>query len=147
MINLSTDYSEENREKYLTFQNEYFSAVTLNEPLDDTDLIIIKRIDGAEVIEDNRIYGKYGETYLSNLSSGTKTVLNLRNMLKKHNECYIDITSCGDNAIEVLVDILKQYDNEVSINLLTCLNNYISYTPINIRVDNSYNAKCFADVR
>ena len=147
MINISTDYSLENREKYLTLQNDYFSAVTLNEILDDIDRKIIKDIDDADVSDNEKINGKYGEASLRDISSGAKTVLNLRNMLKKNKECYIDITSCGDNAIDVLVDLLKQYDDTFNINLLTCLKNYISYKPINIRVNNSYNAKCFADVR
>ena len=42
MINLTTDYSEKNREKYLTYQDDYFSAVTLNDPLDDIDIKINK---------------------------------------------------------------------------------------------------------
>ncbi len=146
MINLSTDYSIENREKYLTHQNDYFSAVTLNDVLDDIDKEIVKEIDKADVIDEYTISGKYGVTHIRNISSGAKTLLNLHNMIKNKKECYIDITSCGDNAIEVLVKLLKKYETGADINLLTCLKNYISYTPIKMRVDDLYYINCFADV-
>lgn len=55
-------------------------------------------------------------------------------MLKKNKDCFIDITSCVDNAIEVLVEILKEFKGR-DIYLLTCVKNYISNTPIEMTLN------------
>ena len=62
MVYISTDYSAENIKKYMLNQSDYFSAVTLNTPLDDIDKQIILDIDKAYVLDNYRIDGIYGET-------------------------------------------------------------------------------------
>lgn len=145
MVYISTDYSFENRQKYLIKQSDYFSAVTLNDVLDATDKEIIYKIDKAHVISGNRIDGIYGEAHIRDISNGAKTVINLRNMLKKSKKCFIDITSCGDNAIEVLVGVLKEFKDR-DIYLLTCVKNYISTTPIEMTLNDGVKINSFFEV-
>lgn len=148
MIYISTDYSVDNIKKYMLKQADYFSAVTLNTPLDAMDKKIILEIDKANVIDNYRINGIYGETSIRDLSNGSKTVLNLRNMLKHKDICYIDITSCGDNAIETLIKVLKDVENieHKEVYLLTCLKNYISTTPIKMLLNETVEINSFFEV-
>ena len=148
MIYISTDYSVDNIKKYMLKQADYFSAVTLNTPLDDMDKQIILEIDKANVMDNYRMNGIYGETSIRDLSNGSKTVLNLRNMLKHKDICYIDITSCGDNAIETLIKVLKDVENieHKEVYLLTCLKNYISTTPIKMLLNETVEINSFFEV-
>ena len=148
MVYISTDYSAENIKKYMLNQSDYFSAVTLNTPLDDIDKQIILDIDKAYVLDNYRIDGIYGETNIRDISNGSKTVLNLRNMLKREDACYIDITSCGDNAIETLIKVLNNIENleHKDVYLLTCLKNYISTTPIKMILNEKVEINSFFEV-
>ena len=148
MVYISTDYSAENIKKYMLNQSDYFSAVTLNTPLDDIDKQIIREIDKAYVLDNYRINGIYGETNIRDISNGSKTVLNLRNMLKHENVCYIDITSCGDNAIETLINVLNNIENieQKDVYLLTYLKNYISTTPIKMILNEKEEINSFFEV-
>lgn len=148
MITVSTDYSEKNREKYLTEQGAYFTGITVKTPFDTTDIEIINKIDGADILNgEDEIQGIFGRTNIDKISTGAKTLLNLRNILKKQDEAYVDIASCGDNAIDLLVRILKQYPSDKIIHLLTNITNYINFEPIDLYVDNKYRANNFAEVR
>lgn len=145
MINISTDYSIENRQNYLCENNAYFKTITSNYEFTEEYWEIIKKIDGATIKNDKEINGKFGTTFLTNISAGTKTLLNILHMIHFNEKCAIDISSCGDNAIDVLVDILNKY-KEIDIRLLTCLKNYISVKPINALVDNEYMINRFSQI-
>lgn len=106
---------------------------------------IIEKIDGATKKNDREINGKFGITFLTNISAGAKTILNLLNMIHNGEKCYIDISSCGDNAIDVLVDLLNKYSGH-NIHLLTCLKNYISVKPTHALVDNTYEISTFSQI-
>lgn len=147
MINIYTDISINNRKKFLSNQTKYLNFMTLKDGLDNIDKEILYNIDKAVCISDDKIEGIFGVTDIGNISNGAKTVINLRHMLKKSNECYIDITSCGDNALDVLADVLNQYGEDKSINLLMRVLGNSSTKEVKLNVNNQKIVNAFREVK
>jgi len=87
-----------------------FEVHTGRSQLDDIDKEMMMKYDGAIVIGENELFGitvqtRYGITHINNLSTGLKTLLNLRHMRALSQYKAIDITEAGEN---VLLDIFKQ---------------------------------------
>lgn len=147
MINIYTDVSSDNRKKFLSNQTKYLNFMTLKDGLDSVDKEIIYNIDKAVCISDDKIDGIFGITDIENISNGAKTVINLRHMLKHSNECFIDITSCGDNALDVLADVLNKYGEEKRINLLMRVLGNSSTKKVTLNVNNQKVVNAFREVK
>lgn len=83
------------------FNDLFFNA---NPDIPDSDLVrkLLREIDNAERITDCTFRGrvKYaGELNSINLSTGTKTALNV---IKYRDECF-DVCECGDNVLKFLL--------------------------------------------
>ena len=93
--------------------------------LDEESLRAIKTIENIEVIDKNTglFTSKINDNTItvSQLSSGCRTVLGIIGLIKNDRDIskyIINITPCGDNAIEYLMDHFSKYDINVVCNHL-----------------------------
>jgi len=143
MIHLNTISYEKDILKYENNHSKLFSVTVMNEELDEKDIEIIKYIDNAEYIGNNTMRDRFGNiTSIKNLSTGAKIVLNTKWLIEHGKDTPINITSCGDNALEALVDIIKEKD----IYMLTC--NYVSLcdAEVSILVNDKYKIDSFSEL-
>lgn len=116
-IYTSKKYIEDNKELYILSNDSYFSTYTSQEDFDEIDRMYMKKIDGAQILDqvNNRaiksevVQTKFGITTLQNLSTGLKTLLNIRYLIKRKISAVVNIDECGEN---VLIDIFNLVDNE-----------------------------------
>lgn len=146
MIKVYTDRSKFNTDRMLVQHEGYFSAHRGTEMLDEEDKRIIFNIDGATVLDNCMIDGKFGITSLENISSSAKTVLNVKDLISKGISRPISIISCGRTAIKELIKVLKPYENDDTreIILYTVVTSYVIKDPIRIivngeRIANGFN--------
>lgn len=104
---------------------DYLSSLSMLTNLDEESLKAIKTIENIEVIDKNTGLFKSkinGNTItVSQLSSGCRTVLGTIGLIKNDRDIskyIINITPCGDNAIEYLLDHFSKYDINVVCNHL-----------------------------
>ena len=69
-----------------------------NEKFTEEDKAVIWQIDHAKLTEDKHIETKYGLGTIRNLSSGCKTMLNVRKNPKK----IVNADECGQNVLDIL---------------------------------------------
>jgi len=74
-----------------------------------TDHMLMMKYDGARITGKNELHGwtvdtRYGGAYITNLSTGLKTLLNLRYIKEMPQYAAIDITEAGEN---ILIDIFE----------------------------------------
>ena len=87
----------------------------------EDELTVMKEIDSAVFVDQNlgTIVTKFGVTTVDSLSSGCKTVLLYLTMVKsstvEFKEYALDITECGINAINALIDIIDKYPTKVPL--------------------------------
>lgn len=96
----------------------FFNTRTCNEKMTSVDTAVMQKIDHAVLKADNRIETPYGLGYITNLSTGCKTVINIL----KYPDIIFSVDECGANAIELLFRM-----RDVKF--------FMSY-PIYVRVDN-----------
>lgn len=76
----------------------YFNLYTSNREFTDEDRAAAWQIDRAKVSGDKRIETKYGMGTVRNLSSGCKTLLNVR----KNPGKVVNADECGKNVLDIL---------------------------------------------
>ena len=110
MLFLYTDYSKFDESQVMFNNDAVFNAHTKKMNFDNEDYRLMQKYDGAQIKGDHDAFGKliqtkYGATHIGNLSTGLKTLLNLRH-IKNLAQRYIavDITEAGEN---ILPDIFK----------------------------------------
>lgn len=92
-------YTEESRVSNLEKNNDFFfNTRTCNEKMTSVDIDIMQKIDHAVLKAGNRIETPYGLGYITNLSTGCKTVINIL----KHPDIIFSVDECGANVIELL---------------------------------------------
>ena len=110
MLKLYTDRSAFKDTEVLFDNDAVFEVHTSRLPLDDVDKELMLKYDGAKIIGENERFGspvhtRYGTTHINRLSTGLKTLLNLRHIQSLSQYKAIDITEAGEN---VLLDIFMQ---------------------------------------
>ncbi len=92
-------YTEKGDSDGWILQNDaFFNLYTSNEVFSEEDAEIIWQIDHAKITEDKHIETKYGLGTVRNLSTGCKTLLNVRRNPKK----VVNADECGRNVLERL---------------------------------------------
>lgn len=101
-------YTEKKESPDWILKNDlYFNLNTGNEELSEKDKELIHQADDAIVIPDKHIETKYGLGTIRNLSSGCKTLLNI----KKHPDKVVCVEECGPNVLNLIfqMDDIKIY--------------------------------------
>ena len=144
MIYINTFYYETDKEKYRTNIEDLFRNTVINDGFDNRDIELIWIIDKAQYGENNTIINFMNSvTSAANLSRGLKTLLVIRWFIKNNRQdLYFDITSCGNNVIEQLIDEVKERD----IYLLTRNYAILCDKYADIMVNNTYRIKAFSDL-
>lgn len=102
--------------KYKGFEDirkirSYFRMVISTDDFDDTDRMIVKKIDNAEVIGDDLFRTPEGIAYKDQLSSGSIISLIINYWLKNSiNDKAIRVTSCGPNALNIIYELVNDTD-------------------------------------
>jgi hypothetical protein len=78
---------------------------------------LIKIIDGAEIIDTKlcTIKTPFGVTSIRNLSSGSKTAINVMHIARNKLDYSVDISECGWNALNCIFEFLDLNDSCVQI--------------------------------
>ena len=110
MLKLYTDRATFKNAEILYDNDAVFDVHTGRRSLDDIDRELIMKYDGAKIMGENERLGvpvqtRYGITHINSLSTGLKTLLNLRHMQALPQYKAIDVTEAGEN---VLLDIFEQ---------------------------------------
>jgi hypothetical protein len=110
MLRLYTDRASFKNSEILYDNDAVFEVHTSRLKLSETDKEFMMKYDEAKIIGENERLGipvqtRYGVTHINNLSTGLKTLLNLRHMRTLPQYKAIDITEAGEN---VLLDIFEQ---------------------------------------
>lgn len=93
----------------------YFKYNVFSQDFDDTDLMIIRTLDKAELIADNLFKTPFGIATKEQLSSGSITALIINHWIKNHiDNMAINVISCGPNALSIIYDLV----NDTSIALI-----------------------------
>jgi hypothetical protein len=146
MIKLYTYDYEKDHSKYLNKYRQLFNyRVGNKEKLDATDISIIKKIDSADYIGNNTARNKNGDLFgLEKLSTGAKIVLVVKWYIenKDSNTWKFDITSCGDNALDILIDVIDDKDVE----LITCNYSTSSSKEADILVNDKHEIDSFGEL-
>lgn len=106
MINIITHTGNNS---IINFNDEYFCGTYMNYSFTDLDKKIIKQIDSAVIIDDDKIQTPFGIASIEDLSTGCKTLININHNPNK----IISIVECGDNAIDCLFE--NFYNGEVTV--------------------------------
>lgn len=144
MIYLNTFHYEKNKEKYKNNIENLFVTTVMNEPLDDRDIELIKKIDKAEYIGHNMVCNSMGDgVSIEKLSRGLKTLLVIRWFIKNNKtNLYFNISSCGNNVIDSLVEDVRDID----IHFLTYNYTMESRVKADIRVNDKYDIKTISEL-
>ena len=110
MLRLYTCTNRFKTEEVLYGNDAVFDAFVSDKVFDALDCEFMMKYDGAKIIGDHKVHGRivttrYGNTLLTNISTGLKTLLNLRHMKDLPQYRIIDITEAGSN---MLLDIFKE---------------------------------------
>lgn len=77
---------------------------------------IMKEIDGVSIKNGQLIRTKFGDTHISKLQTGCKTVLIAIELAKDpENNKIIQVVECGSNAINLLARIQSKYNIETKV--------------------------------
>ena len=93
----------------ILFSDDYFDLNLEASELTDLDKSIIYRIDRAKFDDKGDLYSPYGLMNIYNLSTGTKTLLNIIHFPDR----IFNVSGCGPNAIRVLFVLSK--DNDITV--------------------------------
>ena len=105
MIYLYTN--KQNSENWILHNDWFFNLYTANQDFSEEDAELIWQIDQARLVADKHIETKYGLGTVRNLSTGCKTILNVR----KNPEKVVNADECGKNVLEQLfaMDSVRLY--------------------------------------
>lgn len=144
MIRLYTFEYAKNFKEYRNNHSEMFKTTVMNDELDNRDIEIIKAVDKAEYVGNNTMRDRFGNiASINNLSTGVKTLLNIRWFIKHGKEgTPVNITSCGDNVFSLLVEEAKGHD----LNLLTCNYSILCTKRVDILVNDNYIIGSFSEL-
>ena len=136
MLKLYTDDSKFDIDKILYSNDAVFDAHTCWMNLDKSDQDLMQKYDKASIIDDNKMFGAsiqtpYGITRVTELSTGLKTLLNLRHMKKMSQYVAIDVTEAGEN---VLLDIFEEAVKS-GISVILRHTDIPDFRPLSIMVD------------
>lgn len=104
MITIYTNMQQSD-DRFVLNNDAYFNIITSTLPLDEADRKLIKRIDNAIVIDNVKIQSNYGIGNITDLSTGCKTVLNI----KKNPDKIFCIDECGPNALTEIFKLDKTF--------------------------------------
>lgn len=93
--------------------------------LDAEDRRLMKEVEGIEILDDNTglCRGRYGVLDLENISTGLKTLLNIRYYLKKgHTDITVDVTNAGQNVLQFIFDSIDNTNLKVILRHCNILN-------------------------
>lgn len=96
MIYIYTD--KKNCSGWIMQNDWYFNLYTSSREFTDEDRAVVWQIDHAKLSGDKRIETKYGTGTVRNLSSGCKTLLNVR----KNPGKVVNADECGKNVLDIL---------------------------------------------
>lgn len=144
MINLTTLSYAKDPDEFEHRHTALFRNTVMNEELDVRDIEIIQEIDGAKYIGHNTMIDRFGNTNsIKYLSTGAKTLLNIRWFIKKGREhTPIDISGCGNNVYPLLVQEVK----DKNVNFLTCNYTIACKDACNILVNGKYKLGSFYEL-
>lgn len=97
--------------EYVNWNDLFFEGEIIND--DPLSRFVLKEVEQAEYVNKNYFRGRFvedGNLNKSNLSTGTKTLLNIIN----HPDICFDTLECGDNALFALRKIKDGYIVEKS---------------------------------
>lgn len=120
MINIYTSVKaakQDGKSVILCNDTEFLSRIHYS-MLDNTDKELMAKIDHAAYIEGEIIRTPFGSTTIYELSTGCKTVINLRHIIQDEvrvKSTVIRVTACGQNALE---EAFKIADNTEAMLLL-----------------------------
>ena len=138
MLKLYTDDTKFDIDKILYGNDAVFDAHTCWMSFDKSDQDLMQKYDRASIIDDNKKYGAsiqtpYGIASVTELSTGLKTLLNLRYMKKMSQYVAIDITEAGEN---VLLDIFEEAVKS-GISVILRHTDIPDFKPLSIMVDDN----------
>jgi len=136
MLHLYSSYEKFAGDIVLYNNDTVFNVHTAYSDFDEKDLEFMKKYDDAELVDPKNkleisVRTRYGITSIMNLSTGLKTLLNLRNMKNMNQYKALDITEAGPN---VLIDIFNCAD-ELEIPLILQHSTLPSFRYLMICVD------------
>lgn len=92
--------------------DRYFRDKKITKYFNDTDIKIVKDVEGTSLLNNETIYGKFSDMPIGIgcLSEGCKTLLCINHAIKTNTvEQYLfNITSCGGNAISYLAEVMAK---------------------------------------
>ncbi len=144
VIYINTYCYETDRQKYKTNIEDLFRNTVMNDEVDSRDADLMWIIDQARYQGNNTITNFMDcVTSTVNLSRGLKTLLVIRWFIKNNRQdLYFDITSCGNNVMEQLIDEVKGTDVYfLTRNYAILCNKYAD-----ILVNNTYRIKALSDL-
>jgi hypothetical protein len=116
VVRLYTDRKYVNGD-VITDNEAYFDSYISAKSIDEVGRKYLERIDGVAIKDDKTglIVTPLGAALLENISTGTKTVLNLLHMQRSNEQISIDITECGANALDVVFELMENYNGAVNV--------------------------------
>lgn len=96
-----------NGKKVIDLNDNYFDVYF--KEFTDKDLEVLKEVENAKYIEGNLIKSPYGYCSIYDMSTGTKTIINVIN----NPDIIFDVTECGKNALTYLFEEINDTDIEV----------------------------------
>lgn len=88
--------------------DEFFDYATTLDPSSDVQNLIVSKIDEGKIVSAQTFIGRtpeFGTLFKNNLSTGSKTLLNIIN----HKDICFDCVECGYNAIALLPYLTDGY--------------------------------------
>lgn len=95
-----------NKNNYEKFNDAFFNNNIELTDLTVLDRQIIKEIDNAKILDTGQLSTPFGLCTIFELSSGTKTIINILHYSNK----IFDVTSCGENALDLLFRLINNTD-------------------------------------
>lgn len=107
----------------ITFNDKHFNTNVSSEFLDAECRELMKKIDDAEIIDEEKwlIKTRFGTGDIRNLSTGLKTIVNAHNMKKQRQSGTIDVREIGENLVSLFLQVVSGSD----ISLYTGNHNFI----------------------
>lgn len=108
-IYTSTKAVEDLGKKVIKLNDATFERYIKAQTLDKTDLKLMKVIEDVEVIDTDiaKCRGKFGYMNLNNISTGLKTILNIRYLLKhRKTNVSVDVTETGPNVLKYIFQLV-----------------------------------------
>lgn len=118
MVQLYTDakYLPNKDSTVVTLNDAEFNAHIGAKELDEEDRRLMKEIEGLEIINeyDGLCNGRYGCVALEHISTGLKTLLNIRSYIKQgRTDIVVDVTEAGPNVLEYIFDTVENTDFKI----------------------------------